>query len=246
MSVEYRWSWWGDSCGPRPVFWLNLVKHKRLSQEQAGSVAVASMAAWKYQSLKHIAEEKLHILSVWYLKQTICILISVRIREGGFSLARFIFFGKEWQAKIRLDPENFKGSIRNRQQIFLCDFLPKRSLQSFLLGHLGPVQSFTMCFSPFFSFGCSVLWHHFCRVTKYESPVISPVPILSSFLFCPSLIMYLSHTSLLGELQAVFLSGSLFAPLWDETGFAKVWPRNWLWRCWLLHTALPWIQLWCI
>lgn len=151
-SAEYRWSWRGDSCGPRPVFWLNLVKHKRRSQEQAGSVAVASMAAWKYQSLKHIAEEKPHILSVWYLKQTVCFLTSVRIREGGFSLARFIFFGKEWQAKIRLDPENFKGSIRNRQQISLCVFLPKHSLQSFLLGHLGPVQSFTVCFSPFFPF----------------------------------------------------------------------------------------------
>ena len=88
------------------------------------------MTAWKNQTLKHIVAERSYILSVWYLNQTIWFFISIRIREGRFSLAGFIFFGKEWHTKIRLDPENFKESIRNRQQIFLCGFLPKPSLQS--------------------------------------------------------------------------------------------------------------------
>lgn len=124
------------SAWPRPMFWHSWVKYEILNQEQLGSVIIASMAAWKDQTLKHIVEEGFYILSVWYLKQTICFLISIRIREGRFSLAGFIFFGKEWQTKIRLDPENFKGSIRNRQQIFLCVFLPKPSLQSFELSSL--------------------------------------------------------------------------------------------------------------
>lgn len=132
------WSWWvvcGEALcvGLRPVCCHSLVKHKMLNQEQLWPVLIASVTAWKNQTIKHIIEERFYILSVWYLKQTICFLISVRIREGRFSLAGFIFFGKEWQAKIRLDPENFKGSIRNRQQIFLCVFLPKPSLQSFQL-----------------------------------------------------------------------------------------------------------------
>lgn len=107
--------------------------YKILNQEQLRSVVILNMTAWTYQALKHIIEERFCVLSVWYLKQTIYFLVSVRIREGRFSLARFIFFGKEWQTKIRLDPENFKGSVRNRQQTFLCVFLPKPSLQSFEL-----------------------------------------------------------------------------------------------------------------
>lgn len=123
---EALWVDFGEalSIGPRPVLW------------QPGPTLVSYNC--KYGRLEilnsqthHRRKTRLYILSVWYLKQTICFLISIRIREGRFSLAGFIFFGKEWQTKIRLDPENFKGSIRNRQQIFLCVFLPKPSLQSF-------------------------------------------------------------------------------------------------------------------
>lgn len=204
----------GHLCGLRPVSCHSLVKYKMLNQEQLWSVLIARVTAWKNQTLKHIIEERFYIWSVWYLKQTICFLTSVRIREGRFSMAGFIFFGKEWQAKIRLDPENFKGSIRNRQQILLCVFLPKPSLQSFQLFSLAiwDLSSPSPCAFLPFPLLVAVLWPHFCLVTKYESPVTSPLPTRSFFHFSPSLIMYLTHTSLLGDLQAV----SLFVPLWDK------------------------------
>lgn len=153
----------------------------------------------------------------------------------GFSLARFIFFGKEWQTKIRLDPENFKGSIEidNRSfSVFFCQNLVC-SLLSFSPWPFGTCPVLLHMLFSFPPFGCSGLWPHFCHVTKYESSVTSPLPTQGFFSLSPSLIMYLTHASVFGDLQAVFPGGSLFVPFWDETWFADhkglAYPRNWWW-----------------
>lgn len=135
-SVKYGWSQWvgcgaAVGVGPRPMFWHHLMKYK--VQKQLWSVVMASVTACKYRTLRHIIEERFCILSVWYLKQTICFCINIRIWEGGFFPGRVYLFWQRMTDKNQIRSRKLQRVHWNRQQIFLSVFLPKLGLQSFEL-----------------------------------------------------------------------------------------------------------------
>lgn len=135
-SVKCGWTQWVDfgagvGVGPRFTFWHHLIKHK--VQKQLWCVVMASMTACKYRALQHIIEERFCVLSVWYLKQTICFCINIRIRAGGFFPGRVYLFWQRMTHKNQIRSRKLQRVHRNRQQIFLCVFLPKFGLQSFEL-----------------------------------------------------------------------------------------------------------------
>lgn len=135
-SVKCGWSQRVDfgavvEIGPRLIFWHHFIKYK--VQKQLWSVLMASMTACKYWTLQHIIEERFCVLSVWYLKQTICFCINIRIREGGFFPGRVYLFWQRMTDKNQIRSRKLQRVHQNRQQIFLCVFLPKLGLQSFEL-----------------------------------------------------------------------------------------------------------------
>lgn len=88
----------------------------------------------QYDSLQILNSPTHHrrkVLSVWYLKQTICFCINIRIREGGFFPGRVYLFWQRMTDKNQIRSRKLQRVHRNRQQIFLCVFLPKLGLQSF-------------------------------------------------------------------------------------------------------------------